>query len=266
MIKENEVYVKIGSWNHKHYKDLGYENVKKGNLVMVKVEDLTLSSHTKITAICEICGNEKVLLYKTYNENKKRTGQYNCNKCCYDVMKVSLKKKYGVENVSFIPEIKEKIKIKNIENSDDRFIKRTKTNLERYGVENTFQSEELMKDSIIKARITNIKNGTWYSYNNEWQKYKIEVLCLTRKNKKKLFLEWNGYDYYDNEYIKNNFNLIHSDPNYPNVDHKVSIRYGFDNNISIEEIANIDNLCITKKKLNASKYTRTEEQFKEFFY
>lgn len=29
MIKEKQVYVKIGTWNHAHYKKLGYDNVKK---------------------------------------------------------------------------------------------------------------------------------------------------------------------------------------------------------------------------------------------
>ena len=76
MIKEKEVYVKIGSWNHSHYKKLGYDNVKKGNLVLVRVEDLTLSSHTKITAICEICGVEKQLMYKSHILNKENNNLY----------------------------------------------------------------------------------------------------------------------------------------------------------------------------------------------
>jgi len=254
MIKEKEVNVKIGSWNHKHYKDLGYLNVKKGELVLVKVEDLTPSSHTLVTAICDNCGHERVLLYKTYNKTP------NCKKCCYDVMKVSLKKKYGVENVSFIPEIKEKIRIKNIENSEERFIKRTKTNLERYGVENPFQNKEIQESNLIKSKKTMIATGKWIddSLLTPWVKYKKDVMRLTYRLKKTLHNNWNGYDYYDNEYIKENYGLHYYHPDYPTIDHKISIKYGFDNNIAVEKISDIQNLCFTKKRLNASKSIKNE--------
>ena len=172
--------------------------------------------------------------------------------------------KYGVDNVSFIPEITEKIRQKNIENSNERFIKRTKTNLEKYGVEYVFQNIKLMEGAVIKTKNTNIKNGNWVddSLLSIWTKYKRDVMKLTYRNKKELFLNWSGYDYYDNEYIKENCNLHHYNPNYPTMDHKNSIKYGFDNNISIEEISNIDNLCITKKRLNVSKYIKCEYEFK----
>jgi hypothetical protein len=85
---------------------------------------------------------------------------------------------------------------------------------------------------------------------------------LTHKNKKIIYANWNGFDYYDGEYIKNNFKYDSRSSNYPTVDHKISIRYGYDNNISAEEISDLDNLCITKKKINTSKYIKTEYEFK----
>ena len=84
----------------------------------------------------------------------------------------------------------------------------------------------------------------------------------TNKNKKHLFEKWNGFDYYDNEYIKNNFKYEPRSSNYPTIDHKTSIRYGYDNNINITNISSINNLCITKKKINSSKYTKTEQEYK----
>ena len=261
MIKEKQVYVNINSSNYKYFKDLGYENIKCKESILVDIEKLSSGSHTMVTAICEICGAEKKLIYKSYLINKKTNNKYNCHKCCYDEMKISLMSKYGVENISFIPEVKEKIRIKNTENSDERFIKRTKTNLERYGVENTFQSNKLMEGSLLKIKNTNIKNGKWFNYNSDWEKYKAEILSLTRKNKKALFESWNGYDYYDNQYIRDNFILIHSDSGYPNVDHKISIRYGFDNSMTVEEISDVTNLCVTKKCINGNKYIKTENEF-----
>jgi hypothetical protein len=75
--------------------------------------------------------------------------------------------------------------------------------------------------------------------------------------------DWNGNDYYDGEYIKENYKIYKSNnENYPNIDHKISIVYGFLNDISIEDISSINNLCFTKRKHNMSKRTLTEEQYK----
>lgn len=263
MIKEKEVYVKIGSWNNSHYKKLGYENVNNGNLVKVKIEDLTVGSHTLITAICDICGSEKQLEFKAYIRNKNRNNIYNCEKCQYTLMRNNLNIKYGVDNVSYLPDVKEKIKKESKFNAKDRLKKAKQTNLERYGVENVFQNEVIIKENVKKTRKTMIKKGRWVDdkYLSPWQKYKKDVINLTHKVKKILFENWDGYDYYDNEYIKNNFNLNCHSSNYPTVDHKISIKYGFDNNIPTTDIANINNLCITKKCINTSKYIKTENEY-----
>ena len=76
-----------------------------------------------------------------------------------------------------------------------------------------------------------------------------------------LFDIWDGYDYYDKEYIKNNLQLSYMNCNYPTVDHKVSVFYGFNNKIPAEDIAKIDNLCITKRIINSLKRTKTETEF-----
>ena len=75
--------------------------------------------------------------------------------------------------------------------------------------------------------------------------------------------KWNGYDYYDNEYIKENYKLNYNDNNYPTIDHKISIYYGFSNNIEPYIISNTDNLCITKKEINRKKSIRNENEFKK---
>jgi len=72
-------------------------------------------------------------------------------------------------------------------------------------------------------------------------------------------------DYYDNEYIKENFKLNSNNKNYPTIDHKNSIFYGFINNVSSNEIGGLSNLCITKRFINGSKNKKTEEEFYEVF-
>lgn len=90
--------------------------------------------------------------------------------------------------------------------------------------------------------------------------YEKAVNKETYKFKKKLFSIWDGYDFYDGEYIAGNFNhkVIGLRPS---IDHKISIFYGFKNNISIEIIGNLDNLCITKRNINSSKCYKTENEF-----
>jgi hypothetical protein len=107
-----------------------------------------------------------------------------------------------------------------------------------------------------KAKNTRIENGTQIPDEliNEWDLYKRKVRNETNKHKKLLFNEWDGYDFYDNEYIKDNLeNFKPRNSNYPSIDHKISVSYGFLNNISEKTIGSIENLCITKTKINCSK-------------
>ena len=72
-----------------------------------------------------------------------------------------------------------------------------------------------------------------------------------------------GEDYYDNEYILGYLELNYNDDKYPTIDHKVSILEGFKNNISHKIIADIQNLCITKRILNTQKGFKNSMEFFE---
>ena len=131
------------------------------------------------------------------------------------------------------------------------------TNKKKYGCDYFFQSNEFLENEEIQKKIkeTKIKNGHLLKDINmePFLLYKRNCRKLTNRFKKELYENWNGYDYYDNEYIKNNMNLHNTNKNYPTIDHKISIFYGFINNISEEEISSINNLCITKRSINSSK-------------
>lgn len=101
--------------------------------------------------------------------------------------------------------------------------------------------------------------------NTTYLNYRREVRRMTKRNEKKLLDTWNGIDYYDGENIRENFKLSPTDRDYPSVDHKISILYGFKNNISPEDISNINNLCITKIRINSAKRDLIEEEFKSIF-
>lgn len=145
--------------------------------------------------------------------------------------------KYGVENVFQLETIKNKIR---------------ETNLKKYGVEYPSQSKEILI-KILNSRHKNM------DYNiSIFIKFKYQVRKLTLKNKNKLFKNWDGYDYYDREYIKNNFSHKSGNKYYPTIDHKKSVLYCFKNNIPVEECADIKNLCITTRSNNSKKHSNNE--------
>jgi len=190
--------------------------------------------------------------------------------------------KYGFEYPIQSNIIKDKIKRINL----DRYGSEWFTNSilykqkikEKYGIDINFPIDLLnnwkktedyqnRKDEIYtKIRNSNILSGYWFSSkSNEYESYRKTVMSITSRYKKTLFEKWNGLDYYDIEYIKNNFNLNYNDVSYPTIDHKISIKYGFDNNINHEVIGGIDNLCITKRSINSIKNKKTEDEYRKSF-
>lgn len=91
--------------------------------------------------------------------------------------------------------------------------------------------------------------------------YRKLVRRYTERNKKQLYENWDGFDYYDNEYIKENVSLNHVDRSYPSIDHKISVYNGFLNDINPKELSDISNLCITKRSINSSKGSKNEDEF-----
>ncbi|MCD8211780.1 MAG: hypothetical protein LUC17_01980 [Oscillospiraceae bacterium] len=88
-----------------------------------------------------------------------------CSKECIELdKKRKLMEKYRVDNVSKLPSVKEKISKAN--SSEAVQAKRKQTCIERYGVENPFQSEEIKE----KIKETNLKN---YGVENPMQNPEI---------------------------------------------------------------------------------------------
>jgi hypothetical protein len=95
-----------------------------------------------------------------------------------------------------------------------------------------------------------------------FRRYKNDVRRYTKRATKQLFLEWDGYDYYDGQFIKE---YLSENPNsdiYPSIDHKLSVYYGYKNGLPAETIGNISNLCITKRIINSTKRDLISEDFK----
>lgn len=125
-----------------------------------------------------------------------------------------------------------------------------------------------IKDKISKSVSEYFLNSNDYVSSfeiDEYRKYRRIVKNMTNRNKKYLLDIWDGTDYYDGEYIKENYKLDYNNKQYPTIDHKISIIYGFKNGYPPEFISSVDNLCITKRSINVEKRQKCEIQFKEIF-
>lgn len=261
MILTESVNIKIINHTIDHFKNIGYD-VKYGDTITIPITHLNNGSHYLIDVKCNKCESIKNMKYQDYIKiTKNHTNLYYCQTCVKtEKTTKTVQKLYGVSNVSKSNVIK---------------IRKEKTTFKNYGVKNPFESE-VVKDRIkitnvnlyghesatqneniqLKSKMTRLKNGNQISDDQltEYEKYRKIVLKETRNHIINLLNNWDGYDFYDNEYIKENYKLYKSNnKNYPNIDHKISIFQGFTNNIDHKIIGNINNLCITKRSINATK-------------
>lgn len=287
MILQENVDIKINSRNYDFYKNI-IKNIKNNQTYTIKTNDLFSGSHTKVLVSCDICKSNKIKPYRDYLKSYKNNNLYCCSpKCAQIKNKITNLERYGVENVFESDEIKEKIYETNFKKYNVFYPSQCKeikdkmnyTLLCNYGVENPMYSE-VIKDRIYDTNLSRYGNKIYNSseiakklridnnkqvsdlHRSEFEIYQRKVRNLTKKFKNILYENWNGLDYYDNEFIKNNnINYKFYNKNYPTIDHKISIYYGFINNISPEIIGNLENLCITKRGINSKKNNKNEDSF-----
>jgi hypothetical protein len=163
MIKEKEIIVKIGNMNYKNYYEK-YGPYRKGDIIIVKIEDLMKQTRIKVTAICKFCGNEKKITYQTYNLQLSRSNYYCCNKCTIKKSKETNKKRYNIDYPMQRQEVMEKSK---------------ETLIKKYNVNNISQSEEIKKKKIETC--LNHYGVEYYTTTNEC-KEKSKKTCLEKYN------------------------------------------------------------------------------------
>lgn len=281
---------------NKLVKKYNLKNVYIGDIAKIPVEELAKSSHYDVEVTCDYCGYLLKIPYKRYTLNTKVIDKISCsnincsNQKIKDVcqekwgvdnpfqvtsikekIKETLNEKYGVDHPMLLEETKNKIKETCLEKYGETSFTKTieynkktiETNLEKYGAEYSTKTEE----GQLKRKITRIKNGNQIpdEFVDEYRKYRLIVNRSLQRNKKVILDGWNGYDYYDGEFIKENFNLNKNDRLYPHFDHKISVAYGFKNGIDSDIIADISNICITKQWINGLKKEMNEFEFRDLF-
>lgn len=276
MIITNTIDINISYRNISHYLKLGYVTFI-GDILNIKVVDLPTQSHQKIQVKCEICLNESILQYDKYNININRHGFYSCKKCSRTKARITSRILYGVDNYTQLESSKEKTALNNMKKYGVKTTlldKSTKdkireTMIIKYGTDkfynirngNNANRKEIPESPVIREKTLNPIDKYIEIYNNDYFLYRNEVRKLTKRNSTTLYSNWDGYDYYDNEYIKDYLQLNINNPLYPTIDHKISIYYAFNNKIEPSKIADISNLCITKRSINSSKRILNKYQF-----
>ena len=85
MIKEKKIEVKTTNKNISFYKKYDF-SIKSGDTLSVDIDKLSNGSKQKVTILCEKCGNEKIMEYRTYLKLLK-DDKYYCSDCKYERIK-----------------------------------------------------------------------------------------------------------------------------------------------------------------------------------
>ena len=80
MIISEEVEVIVSRNLLKFYKNLGYNNLKQGDVIILPIKYLKLKSRSIIESKCDYCGDIVKTKMHDYTHNIK-TGKYCCKKC-----------------------------------------------------------------------------------------------------------------------------------------------------------------------------------------
>jgi len=115
---------------------------------------------------------------------------------------------------------------------------------------NTLESIQKMKETkLASGNMIDWKDATWKQY---WKK------CdeLTRKMRRVLLEGWDGLDYIDGKYIKDNLKLHYSHGDYPTLDHVTPRSECYKQSLTPQQACSAENLKWTTRRNNSSKYNK----------
>jgi len=195
MILSKTVKLFINNNQIKYWKEKGYK-VKSGDILSVKVSDLPNNSTARIKVKCDICHQKSEISFRRYIKNTtNKTIDYACSRKCADQKsKITVLEKYGVENVSQSQDIKDK---------------KVETCLKNFGVKHPQQSEKIFE----KSKQTKLKLYGDENYvniekikNTNLEKYGVEAPAQNLIIKEKMMKSNNIF--HKNRILKNYENII----------------------------------------------------------
>ncbi len=144
MILDNYVNVEIKRANVRFYKEK--YNCKVGDFINIEIIDLPKGTELEVLVKCDICGMERMLMYRKYLKNINCYNYYSCSsKCSTDKKKLTFIEKYGVDNPN---------------KSDIIKVKKKLTCIEKYGVDNPNKCD-IIKNKTKLTCIEKYKNCSY---------------------------------------------------------------------------------------------------------
>jgi hypothetical protein len=194
MILDKTVEIIGHSRNCSYYEKKGYI-IFVGKKINVAPEDLSFGATSIINVCCDNCGVKKKVIFKDYYSytNGLKDKYYCSKKECKELkIKQSCIKKYGVDNV---------MKVKEIKNTFKNSI------YEKYGVEHYSKTSEFKK----KYKYTCIeKYGESNVSKNNVIRKKISENLFSKKESISKYSEKIGNEYNINSYKDNMFEILHN--------------------------------------------------------
>jgi len=164
MIKESTTLITPVGRTIQTYQNLGYV-CRVGKPIEILVDDLSLNSHHLITAVCDVCGQERKLSYYAYMKNWNKYEYYSCNNCKQDKIETTNKQLYGVRRPIQNAQIHSKLEL---------------TNIGRYGFACAVKSEQVKK-RVPESKLK-IENELLHEYREldilSIRKLEYDIKCI----------------------------------------------------------------------------------------
>lgn len=110
------------------------------------------------------------------------------------------------------------------------------------------------QDATKKMLDTKLEKGLIVDWNNAtWKQWYRRCNSILQKRRKEMVGEWDGYDYIDNKYIKDNLKLPYYHRDYPTLDHLIPKQTLFIEGYTPEEACKKENLRWTTRSNNSKK-------------
>lgn len=179
MLVEDTIEISWHNKTKKHFESRGYTFTKYGDVFRVKVSDLPLGSNKKIKTYCDYCledGKKTVINipYYRYLKSREIIEKDCCKDCISKKTRESNIKVYGVENTFQLDEVKEKSKNTQIEKYGELYskTKERKEKIKRTNLEK-YGVENPMQSEKIKEKVKNT-NLERYGVENVFQSQEIK--------------------------------------------------------------------------------------------
>ena len=251
MLITKKVNIKVVKSNIVYYKSIGFVNIKINDIIDVDVNMLRKGCAIKVDVSCDICEKEKNIFLQKYYKNLENGGIYTCRKCAHIKTRKTVKERYGVDSITQLEVIKNKIKhttlknygVENVSQSELIKSKKCETMQKNYGVSYVLQSKEL-SDKIKKTKNEIYGNPEYRNYEqckktlmNNYNVFNPSQSDIIKDKKKKSSLIKYGVEFpFQSELIKNNIKTTNL------------IKYGVEHPSKVEEIK------LKTKQTNVIKY------------